>query len=617
MRLAKTSGIARSIGRKPCGWRARTPRKAVGALGFAAALVLVALPATAQTTLERHPVAVAPSPQGAITINAATYGSDDETPYGVALTGVTLIGENDAVATAPGKGIVVTSAPEPEGNSGLRPALTAALAPFIGAPLSAHEIAALQAAVAGVYRSFGFPFTSVTAPPQEITTGVLQLRVLTFSAGTVAVTSASGSDISDSAAIRNGVRLAQGDVIDARQLSEDLDWLNRNPYRHVGAVFSPGSTTALTDLSLEVSEAKPWLLTAGWSNAGSKATGLQRYSVGGGLFLPELGDTTLSYLLTGGDDFFTHPGKIVLKDGDYPQYLSQAGRIVVPTGARQQIEFTPDLVATRQDIDVNTSVQNLTYELPLTYRSAVSNLLPGHYWGDIYGGLTLKGLSRKVYFAGSEVASGDAALLQAIFGWSHTIADQTGETAIDFSLVASAGGLIPNSDDAAWSAYTSGRVTSASYTYGVLNLTRRTTLPQIMGQNGYSWVSQFTGLLAGTALPDTEQLALGGLSGSRGYSFSDASVDRGFVWRNDLRLPALEAPKALNANVSPYLFADVAWGENLSTKATSTLVSLGIGADVTFADSLTGGLSIGCAMTDAGATKAGDWAVNASIKASF
>ena len=60
----------------------------------------------------------------------------------------------------------------------------AALAPFIGAPLSAHEVAALQAAVAGVYRSFGFPFTSVTAPPQEITTGVLQLRVLTFSAGT-------------------------------------------------------------------------------------------------------------------------------------------------------------------------------------------------------------------------------------------------------------------------------------------------------------------------------------------------------------------------------------------------------------------------------------------------
>ena len=413
------------------------------------------------------------------------------------------------------------------------------------------------------------------------------------------------------------MRLAQGDVIDARQLSEDLDWLNRNPYRHVGAVFSPGQATALTDLSLEVTEAKPWSLTAGWSNTGSKATGVQRYSVGGGLYLPELGDTTLSYLLTGGDDFFAHPGKIVLKDGEYPQYLSQAGRVVVPTGARQQIEFTPNLVATRQDINANTSVQNLTYELPVTYRSAVSNLLPGHYWGDIYGGFALKGLRRKVHFAGSEVASGNAALLQAIFGWSDTIADRMGETAIDLSLVASAGGLIPNSDDAAWSAYTSGRVTSASYTYGVLNLTRRTTLPQILGQDGYSWDSQFTGLLAGTALPETEQLALGGLTGSRGYSFSDVSVDRGFVWSNDLRLPTLKAPEGLNASVSPYLFADVAWGEDLSTKATSTLVSLGVGADVTFTDNLTGGLTIGRAMTDTGATNSGDWAVNASIKASF
>ena len=607
----------RSIRRKPRGGLPCAQRVSASALGFAAALMLGVLPAFGQTPLERHPVVVAPSHQGPITINAATYGSDNTTPYGVALSGVTLIGENDVVASAPGKGIVVAGAPEPEGQSGLRPALAAALIPFLGAPLSAHEVAALQAAVAGVYRAFGLPFTSVTAPPQEITSGVVQLRVVTFRAGTVAVKAAGGTGVPDVAAIRADVRLARGDVVDARQLSEDLDWLNRNPYRHVGAVFSPGSATALTDLSLEVSEAKPWSLTAGWSNTGSRATGLQRYSIGGGLYLPMLGGTTFSYLLTGGDDFFTDPGRIVLKDGDYPQYLSQAARIVVPTGARQQIEFTPDLVATRQDLDPYTSVQNLTLELPVTYRTAVSNLLPGHYWGDFYAGLALKGLWRKVYFAGSRAAAGSAALVQTTVGWSDTIADRLGETAIDLSIVANPGETIANSGDAAWSAYSGGRVTSAAYVYGVLNLTRRTALPGILGHDGYSWVSQFTGLLADTALPETEQLALGGTSGSRGYGFSDVAVDRGAIWRNALRLPTLTAPGTLNGSLSPYLFADVAWGENLSTRAFATLASLGVGADMSLTDRLSGGVVAGRAMTNAGSAKAGDWSVQGNFSLKF
>lgn len=607
----------RPIQCKPRGWFRYAPQMSAGALGLAAALMLGALPAFGQTPLERHPVAVAPSHQGPIIINAATYGSDNTTPYGVALSGVTLIGENDAVASTPVKGIVVAAAPEPEGHSGLRSALAAALIPFLGAPLSAHEIAALQAAVAGVYRAFALPFTSVTAPPQEITSGVVQLRVVTFRTGTVAVKAAGRTEVPDAAAIRAAVRLAQGDIVDARQLTEDLDWLNRNPYRHVGAVFSPGSATALTDLSLEVSEAKLWSLTAGWSNTGSSATGLQRYSIGGGLYLPMLGGTTLSYLLTGGDDFFADPGRIVLKDGDYPQYLSQAARIVVPTAARQQIEFTPDLVATRQDLDPYTSVQNLTLELPVTYRTAVSNLLPGHYWGDFYVGLALKGLWRKDYFAGSRVAAGSAALVQTTVGWSNTIADRLGETAIDLSVVANPGATIANSGDAAWSAYSGGRVTSAAYVYGVLNLTRRTALPEILGHDGYSWVSQFTGVLADTALPETEQLALGGTSGSRGYRFSDVAVDRGVIWRNALQLPTLAVPGTLNGSLSPYLFGDVAWGEDLSTKAFDTLISLGVGADMSLTSNLSGGVVAGRAMTDAGSVKAGDWSVQGNVSFKF
>ncbi len=600
-------------------WTLGCRRAALAALMVVPSPPGQAQPVTQGAPIERHRVVV-PSPRpSAITIDAATYGSDDTTPYGVNLVGVTLIGEDDAVLVQPADGVIVEAAPQPEGKGGLRAALASALLPTLGRPLSAHEIAALQATVAAVYRSFGMPFISVTAPPQEITDGVIQLRVIAFRAGTVTIDGTNGSSPPDADVIEAGIRLKSGDTIDGSQLSEDIDWLNRNPYRHVGAVFSPGEAIALSNLSLEVDEAKPWTLSAGWSNSGSNATGLQRYSVGAGVFLPWANGTTLSVLLTGGDNLLAHPDGLLLSDGDYPAYLSEAARVVIPTFARQEIEFAPNLVATRQDIDALTSVQNLTFELPITYRTAVSNLLPGHYWGDLYGVVTFKGLERKVYYSGSEVSSGSAALMEFAFGWTDTINDSHGQTAFDVSLVANPGATLANSDDAAWSSYTNGRVTNASYLYGVVNLTRHTQLPPLFGNDGFSLVNQFTGVFANTALPDTERLALGGTSGSRGYDFSAVAVDQGVVLRNELHAPALSTPAdfSVTASLSPYLFADAAWGEDLSSKTSETMVSLGAGVDVAISDYVTGRFVAGRAMTDAGPTKAGSWTVFGQLDVKF
>lgn len=601
----RTDDVIEGTGKMERNWY-RAARMVASGIG---ATILMAASAHAQGVLERHPVVVPPAKAAPITIDAATYGSNDTTPYGVNLAGVSLIGEHDAVATRPASGVSVATAPVTEGKDAIRPALQKALAPFLDQPLSAHEIAALQAAVAGVYRSFGLPFVSVTAPPQEITTGVVQLRVIAFHLGKASV-SGSGAD---QAAIAAGIRAKPGEAIDARQLSEDLDWLNRTPYRHVGAVFSPGEATALTNLSLGVSEQKPWSLSAGWSNSGSSATGLQRYSLGAGLFLPSLNGTTLSVLVTGGSNFWSDPSRITLDGGDYPHYLSEAARIVIPTFARQQIEITPDVVATRQNVDGNVAIENLTYELPIYYRSAVSNILPGYYWGDIYGGVELKGLRRNVYYDDVKAASGMAGLMQFALGWTNTIADPLGQTAVDLRLEANPGSTVADSDDAAWSSYSNGRVTDTSYVYAVANMTRRTDLPQ-----GFAWMAGLTGVLSDTPLPDTEQLALGGSAGSRGYGFSSIAVDRGVIVRNELRLPTQNPSlPGLALGLSPYLFTDTSWGENLSTRKSNKLLSLGIGLDAAVGEHLTASLTAGRAMTDAGSVTAGDWTVLGTVNVRF
>src|SRR5690606_35874799 len=226
-----------------------------------------------------------PEPAPAVlTVGPADYGERDETPLGVDIAGIRLIGASAPVLDRPSAGIAIAGidgAPETE--------LNAALAPFLSQPLSLARIAEIQSAIAGAWRDSGHPFVSVTVPPQEITSGVLQLRVIEFRTG---VLTASGTTPERGERLRRGVRSAPGERIEVRRLEEDLDWLNRHGYRRIEAVFEPGDEQGLSDIELAVTEDKPWQVYGGWSNTGSEAA--DRYFLGAGLWIPALNDLTLS-----------------------------------------------------------------------------------------------------------------------------------------------------------------------------------------------------------------------------------------------------------------------------------------------------------------------------------
>lgn len=598
----------------------RLPRLLLAAVPL---LLGSAAPVAAQTAIERHLVPVATSNGPALRLDQPTYSSEDTRPFGVDLAGVAIIGESDAVSAHPPGGITTNAAPLPVGTttdaSDLRAGVAAALAPFVGEALSPRVVASLQAAVAGVYRVRGLPFVSVTVPPQEVTGGVVQLRVILFRAGRidVAVSGDAATGERDKGNVLSGVRQPPGETIDARRLSEDIDWLNRSVYRHVTGTFSPGEATALSNLTLELSAEKPWSLEAGWSNGGSSATGSDRLSVGAGVFLPWLNGATASYLLTGDSEFWHDPTLIRIEPGHYPRYLSQAARIVLPTFPRQQIEFTPNLVTQQTILDRYTTVENSVVELPIFYRSAISDFIPGAFWGDVYGGIEMKFLERRIYLLGVEVIKGRAELMQFALGWSNTFTDPYGQTAVDVRLEISPGHTLPHSSAAAWASYTNGRVGRTDYTYGVVNINRRTQLPA-----QFTWVSGLTAVAADTALPDSERLALGGTAGSRAYGFSDVSVDRGVVWRNELRLPTIASIREakslpIDLRLSPYLFADTAWGEDMATRKISRPTSLGAGLDLSLTDHLSGGLTLGRAMTPTATTESGSWLLFANVNLKF
>ncbi|HTM77112.1 MAG TPA: POTRA domain-containing protein, partial [Devosia sp.] len=171
------------------GQRRRAGRITHFLVGAAVLPLFLALggPARAQSSaIERNLPAAPVSTDAALALAASDAGSTDTTPLGVDVAGIALIGDAVAVQNHPPHGISLTALPVAD-----RGRLEAVLAPLIGQPLSAALIAEAQAAVAAVWRASGYPFMSVTVPPQEVTGGVLTLRVVAFTAGSIVTDSAS------------------------------------------------------------------------------------------------------------------------------------------------------------------------------------------------------------------------------------------------------------------------------------------------------------------------------------------------------------------------------------------------------------------------------------------
>lgn len=510
----------------------RRGRRAFACASAASLAVLVAVsclvagvssPAFAQQAIERHAPPERPRLGDNLVIFDPNYGSSDTSPLGVDLVGIRLIGPGEKAGAAAAGISIGTVANAPDA------ALRAVLQPYLSKPLSHALIAQIQSAIARAWREAGYPFISVTVPPQEITAGILNLRVVEARFGSVMT---EGNRLSDAERLAQAVRTERGGRIDAAGLEEDIRWMNRRGIRRVEGIFAPGQKPGESDLVLRVDSEKRWTAFGGWSNTGSRATGIDRYFLGGAVWLPELNDLTASYQLTGSGGFWSDPGRIALRTGDYPSYLGHAARIALPTSARQAIEFAPSFVATRETPDALVAFETDTVELPLSYRLAVSDIVPGFHFGDVAFGAEYTRMRRSSFFGGAAVVRGEAELFQLTAAWSHIFSDRHGRTAVDLGLTANPGGVVSGNTAARWGAFSGGRVDDVTYTYASLDVLRQTLLP-----GNFMLSHHLGGQISGNSLPDTERLQLGGQHAVRGYGIEDGTGDSGFVLRNELRLP--------------------------------------------------------------------------------
>ena len=524
--------------------------------------------------------------------------SDDATPLGVNVQAIVLIGANAGAKQVGGvKGVDVSQV------SGLdAAALREQLTPFVDRPLSRKLIAEVQAAIAAAYREAGRPFVSVTLPPQEVSSGVLQLRVIVFKVAGIKVTGAAPESYPPSR-----IRLVPGQEIDARKLETDLDWANRNPFRQVEAVFGPGKDLGMTDVNIQVTDRKPWQVYAGYSNSGTLLTDRNRYYVGAN-GAPSA-DIFASYQLTGSGNFWMDDG--LFSRPDDAKYVSQAGRLLTPLGLRTSLEVVGDHVLTNERPNNLFRIKTQTSQASAIVRTALSGLLPPAV-GDLLGGVELKHQLRTTIFDGTPVAEGSADVAQLVVGWNGRWSDNLGTNTLDVRFKSNPGGILTGNNSLAWSAFTNGRVTDVRTNLVTLEYGRVTPLPKSL-----SLKSEVSALASSKPLPDTERIGLGGIHAVRGYVTEDGAVDQAVILRNSLYVSMPSMPSWMPGTLAPFLLADVGWGRDLFSRRDSTLSSVGAGLDFAAGTNFNSKLLAARAMTDGLHTPAGSWRVSLQASVSY
>jgi hemolysin activation/secretion protein len=576
-------------------------------LAVAASALALAGKALAQQAIERNLPAAPLAEKPAIAAPNLTPQDQDPAPIGPVLRAIVVLGATDRVLVTAADGVDVSRVPRLVDHQ-------KAFTLFLGQPLSRRLIAQIEAQIALQYRAQNHPFVSVSTPQQEITSGVLQVRAVEFHLGTKIVP---GAKLDEAPYIESQVRVEPGEAIDTNTLAQDLDWVNRYPFNRTEAVFTPAAGLGVTDLRLQTSASKPWSAYAGYADAGSPLTGMDRYFTGFQALVPNTRDILVSYQFTGSNDELFDDRR-PFNTSPTPTYLSHAGRLIIPTLARQDIEASVSYIQSTERVQ-DFLVRQTTNEGTLAYRSALSNL-----WSPLPGeaiiGIEAKRQTSRTLFDNAAVTGASFDVFQVTVGYAQQEVDRLGRTSGDITVHLSPGSVNDQNTAAAFSAFSQGRFDAARYAYVTLDLNRFTQLPSLLGLGAFGLNNTLIGQYSAVALPLTEQIGLGNNSLVRGYTLDDGAFDAGLVSRNELRMPSFALfgrTRRVTDMLSPYVFVDAGYGKDRVTKTDAAPVSTGLGADYQLSTHVTATIDGAWALRNVGYTRLGDARLESRVMFSF
>jgi hemolysin activation/secretion protein len=365
----------------------------------------------------------------------------------------------------------------------------------------------------------------VTTPPQSVAGGVLRVLVQEGRLGHVR---AEGARWFDPHVIANRIRTSSGQEINTNDLTEDLDWINRNPFRQVDLVFIKGSELGTTDLVLRETDRFPLRVYTGYEDSGTTLTGNYRLLAGlnwGNAFGL---DGQLDY------QYMTDPQLLYFK--------AHSLTYTQPLPWRHTLTLIASYVTTHADVPQPFDLKGINWQTSARYEIPLPRF--GSYREALDAGFDFKRADNNLAFGGQSVFGGKVDTVQWSLGYDASLQDSEGGTTLRATVFYSPGGITAQNTAAAYHLTRSGG--SANYTYEKLELGRTTRMPY-----DFTLANLFTGQLSNANLQGGEQLGFGGYDTIRGYDTRVVNADQGLILSNELRTPPVSLLSLLGWKESP------------------------------------------------------------------
>ena len=400
----------------------------------------------------------------------------------------------------------------------------------------------------------------VSTPPQEVTSGVLQLLVLEGSVGQIRV---EGARWFDPKSVEKQIRVKPGQALDSNSIMNDLDWLNRNPFRQVDLVYVKGSELGKTDMVFRQSDHFPLRLYGGYEDSGTKLTQETRWLAGANWGNVLGGEGQLNY------QFMTSP--------NFEYFRAHSASFTQPLPWRHILTIYGSYANNSADLAAPFNLAGFSWQADMRYEVP----LPGsaNYTESLTGGFDFKESNTDITFGGISVYGTKVDVAQWSMGYDSDLKDPWGTTTLRATGFYSPGGFTDKNTKAV---FVKARAQAdPNYMYGKVELNRTTGLPW-----DFLFVNQVTFQASNANLLASEQLGFGGYDSIRGYDTRVVNSDNGLIFSNELRTPpislfALAGGKGVSDKFQLLAFLDygLAKNENLlpGEKKSTELLSVGPG----------------------------------------
>ncbi len=510
---------------------------------------------------------------------------DDGTPLVSSLRGIRIVGGTRDVTKAGLGGIngIVVS----EGVI-LPEKAESALAAYLGQSLTLGTLNQLVRDTVIAYRNSDMPVIDVLVPEQEVTSGVLQLVIIEGRVGDVLVEGVEGGT---AALLASQVRLDRGDVIKESVLLDDLNWMNKHPFRRVDLVYSPGAEYGTTDIILRADQIKAMSAYLGYEDSGNEILGRDRFIAGaswaGPLFFSE--ESILSYQFTTN---LESESELLGHSAVFSSYLPW------------RHQFTLLGAYVESDAVINIDGQELAtggLNQQLSARYAVPIKSIGSWTHEFEVGMDFKSSNSDLTFNSLEVFDTTSEIVQFTVGYNAQATDSTGTTRIDSEIVVSPGDMTSKATDEIYEQQRA--LASSDYIYGRIMAERQQNLPK-----QWQLIGRVQAQASGSNLLPSETLGAGGYDSVRGFEQRIARGDNGFVGTLELRTPSISPSRLLgfyNARDAAVAlvfldYANLVSSDKLPNEESVSLGSVGAGFRYQLDDNVTFRLDYGAQVVEEG-----------------